>query len=352
MRWLWLGLLVGCAAPVEGTWMEGAGFEWDLFNHRLSHVTWQIDGSDVSLATIGGTSTTGVITELDEGCDASLCSEFPFLDDAIITLDIARTRTRRAALGAVSVDVVATREGVTVPFSVPVQGKVGEVGEVIVSGLVLDTNHPLGEGESSCYQPKNGWHPQRIALEVSDVVVGDGEVSGALTATFEAGASLEAVRECIDTVVDRAMVPMTVDLFAVAGRASEAIEITGDGSWEKGEEQPLPEAADRPWSVANPERVLAGFSKIDFQFHPDSTENQGAYIRQLHWRADPVAGFASGHATNYSPGTQLTGFEYQFTGRVVAVDVGADVERVRIEQTVAAEVDANDLPVLQTFPIP
>ena len=52
-----------------------------------------------------------------------------------------------------------------------------------------------------------------------------------------------------------------------------------------------------------------------------------------------MAGVAEGFATNYSPGTQLSGFDYTFAGVVEAVDLGADVNRGLLEVTYEIVLD-------------
>ena len=110
-------------------------------------------------------------------------------------------------------------------------------------------------------------------------------------------------------------------------------------------EQLEPDLAQRALETSL-EDALVGFGAMDFGFHQTEADGRGAYLRSWSLGASPVEGWASGHATNYSPGTQLSGFDYTFEGRVEVFAVGAPVERGVVSASLPAELDEEGLPVV------
>ena len=90
---------------------------------------------------------------------------------------------------------------------------------------------------------------------------------------------------------------------------------------------------------------------MDFQFHVDDAEDRGAYLRTIEYLADPVGGTAWGHATNYSPGTQLSGFDYAFSGTVVGVGFDGEVERGTASGTIEELVDEEGVALPIVLPL-
>ena len=334
----------GSGPTSTGTWMRGVSYEWEYFNHRVSHLTLVAESSGASLGVIGGTSTTNVYPGLPDGCDPDLCDEFPFPDTAAITLDWARVTTDEAVFGEAHHEIVADAAGVSETVSVSFDGEVPAGAELtaVLQGWSLDTDHPLSGGEA-CYDPALGWHLRTLALEISDVALDGDSAQVELSVAVAAGNSLEAVRACVDEVYDQAQVPVRVHVLVVATTAGVETEDVAHGlSYEykddEGEfiEQPDPELADRPLAL---DQEFVGWSSLRWDFHVDDAEDRGAYIRRLEVGYDTDDGWASGHANNYSPPTQLSGFDYAFEGRLVGVDLSDSVATGQIALALPAELD-------------
>lgn len=343
--------------------MEGWSFDWVRFNHRVSYLEYGLDADAARVSVIGGTSTTAQSPELDAQCDPDTCDEFPFVDDAEITVRWASATTRDAVFGtgtAVLDDVGP--DGVTQSIDVPLPRKVRGQPVAIINGYVLDTNNPLSGGEA-CYRPEYGWHPHVVSVSLEPTLSDDGKsVAVDVTAVFDAGNSLEDSRQCIDEVSDEARVAMSVDVLVIAGKAPvESHQVAYDMAYEFGcapgqfpctnpAEQPDPDPSDRGLPITFDDPLL-GWSSWAFEFHVDDPDDRGAYIRSWVVDASAADGIATGHATNYSPNTQLSGFDYAFTGTVVGVDLGAEVERGVIADEISVELDEQDRPVVYSLPL-
>jgi hypothetical protein len=351
MTVLFLVGLWGCGGPeVEATVVEGFGYEWDLFNHRVSHLGLIVAADSADIAVVGGTSTTGVVPELPGGCDPETCQEFPFTDDAIVHLAWARVVTRRAVFGTAPGTLVASAAGGSTDVTVPLPSKGSGDVVAILNGFTIDTDQPLSGGES-CYDPAFGWHPRRVAIALGEAVLADDglSVTVGIDAFFEAGNSLESERVCVDAVANQAAVAMTVQVLVAVGGDSESYEVAhamtyayGDGPNDPAPQDP-PDLTQRGIDVGL-EGALTGWSALDWRFHVDDPDDRGAYPRSLSFEADPVEGWASGHATNYSPITQLSGFDYAFAGTAVSLSVG-EVTRGAVDATIPVALDAEGIPV-------
>lgn len=356
MRWtLATLLLAGCAQEQSATWLEGFGYEWVLFNHRLSYLEVGVEEAEARMAVIGGTSTTGVRPELDEACDPDACREFPALDSSDAYVRWGRVNTRKATVGTGSATLLAGADGAETSLTIELpQRRRGEV-TPLIQGLSIDTDAALSGTEAACYDPANGWLPRRLAVSIdtADLAEDGRSVTLGISAAFEAGATLEDYRACIDEVLDRAQVAVTVDVVVLVGKGDiERREVVWSDAWDLGEsgfqpdEQPDPETADRSLTFDLEDPVL-GWRTVDFRFHQQIETDRGAYIRSLDLIADSTSGFVSGHATNYSPPTQLSGFDYLFRGVVQAVDVGAEVEHGEVLiEGLSTDVDEQGRPVI------
>ena len=353
-----LVVMAGCAGPeVEATWLEGFGYGWTVFNHRVSYVGVSVGDRVANIGVVGGTSTTGVAADLPEGCDPSTCTEYPFYDEAEATVHWGHVVTRRAVFGTGSTELAVGSAGDTTTVEVPLSSKGKGNAIAILSGLTVDTDEALASGES-CYRPEYGWHPRNIAVSLGDPTLSDDGESASVevTAAFRAGASLEEVRECVDAVVDDAVVKVRVDVLVAVGggEATKADVAHGlvyewDGSGDP-PEQPDPSPAERPYDAGiDPTRAMVGWSALDFDFHLEVDPGRGAYLRTWSFVADPTGGSASGHATNYSPGTQIAGFDYTFAGTVRALDLRADVERGVLDVLLPERIDESGAPRIDSF---
>lgn len=351
-----LGILVGCGGklePQEGVALEGFRYGWQGFNHRLSALEVGLGGDAAHVAVIGGTSTTGIdLPDLAEGCDPETCKEFPFTDTADVEVRWARLASSETALVAATVALEVGADGVVQDASVAAPK--GAEGAVVawVNGVHLSTDHALSGGES-CYNPAYGWHPRRLEIALGDPALADDQLTVPVTARFEAGESLEAERACVDAVNEQAVVDLQVDvLFLVGEGDAGSVEITQTSTYEYDgvglpdeQVEPAPVAADFGFVP-----TAVGWSSLDFVFHEGDPDNRGAYLRTIGFAADPVAGEATGTATNYSPGTQLSGFEYAFAGVLGGVAFPVTAERGTISAAVEAELDDAGAPVIVDLP--
>jgi hypothetical protein len=349
---------VGCRGgePVDARWLEGFDLGWTFFNHRVSQVVARTDDDAAQVAFVGGTSTTGVRPTLPDGCDPSTCEEFPFLDTADIALYYGRIQTDRAAFADGAVTVVAGVDGASTTVSVPLPPGAPRAGFAMLRSLSLGTDVPL-DGEAGCYDPANGWHPRRVRVALGPPTF-EGDVARVtVDVAFEAGNSLEDVRACIDAVRDRAQVRFDLALWVVATR--EAVteqEVVGGMSFPDpagGVPAPqVPTDAAALDGAFGPDSVV-GWRAVDMAFHQEDPLERGAYLRTWTLRVDPVGGTAAGQATNYSPGTQLSGFSYEFAGTVVGATLpGAVAHGFTAATAVPAALAEDGGPVLTALPYP
>lgn len=345
--------MFACAPPPdESAVLEGVRFEWDWFNHRVSSLDVAVRaagdevGRDALFAVVGGTSTTGTRPELAPTCDPETCQEFPFVDEASVHIDAAWVSGGHYASGSAAA-VILTGSEVEQTLEIPLTGALrGEDVVAVVRRVRLDTDVPLADGQGHCYDPANGWHPRRMGVWLTDARRVDDRVVVTIHAAFEAGNSLEPERVCVDEVAALARAQMIVEVsaFAAPDLKDRVVLLEQGLSYDAGDvpfdpaAQPPPIAADRPLDLV-PEGAVVGWSAIDFRFHVEDPESRGAYLRGVELIAGE--GLASGHAWNYSPGTQLSGFDYSFRGEVhVFEPPGAVIERRRLEGHVPVLLDS------------
>jgi hypothetical protein len=345
-------LLLGCASePIEHTFLEGFSYRWAAFNHRVSTLHVDVDEAGAEVAVIGGTSTTGVPPELDASCDASTCQEFPFLDrsDVVVRAATVAANTGSLRVGVADVAIEAGATPVTTDVLVPVVG--GGTPVAVLQAFELDTHHPLDI--ESCYNPAFGWLPTHVAVKLGDPVEGPDGYTVPVTASFEAGNTLEVERGCVDASREHAVVWYRLRVAVALTRGDvDALPVSFAQAWELGEsasnpdEQSEPTAAERPLSSPFPDAIF-GWSGLDYRFHLDDPTRRGAYLRSLAFMADPEAGLLTAHATNYSPPTQLSGFDYDFVGTVAAFTVpGATITARAASANLDTSLDAAGEPAL------
>jgi hypothetical protein len=316
--------------------MEGLGFGWAYFNHRLSVLDLGVDDAGAFGAVVGGTSTTGAVPSLPAGCDPDACEEFPFLDESDAWVDRVVLATRaRAATGTVAWATGAAEVPATVRISLP--GARSPV--ALLTGLRFDTSGPALD----CYDPGFGWHPRRIMLRIDAVAVDGDDVEVDLAASFEPGPSEEAVRACIDAVVGDAVVSVRADVLVVDASAdTQDVVAEAAYAFDGDSLDPDPQPDPDPQAVSFDEHALLGWTRLDWRFHEGGT--RGAYLRTLSASASPDAAVAT--ATNFSPGTQLSDFDFRFEGSVAALDLDGEVARQRWEGRLPAELDPDGHAVL------
>lgn len=355
-------VLLGCGGTAEFGTIEGLGYEWVFFNHRLSYL--QADVSPASetsaregdFAVIGGTSTTAVGPDLPDTCDPDSCGEFPVHDSANVRLDAAFLVAKGVTTGRGAVALEADSDGASGTVTLDLPGAKGTPA-VAIAGLTLDTNHLTADGIEHCYDPAFGWHPTHIAVALGEPVLDGDTLTVEVTASFAAGNSLEDERKCVDEINEQAVVAVHVVVAAIAGKdvtvtgqdlAQGADYAAGDVPFDP-DPQPDPDPATRPLTL-DPTDAVLGWTRLDFTFHSGDPDGRGAYLRSVQLDADVATGLASGHANNYSPGTQLSGFTYGFTGTVQAIAVpGAAITRASHTAELPAALDDAGLPVVTAF---
>ncbi|MEQ1572429.1 MAG: hypothetical protein ABMA64_42810 [Myxococcota bacterium] len=361
MTWVLLSF-VGCGGreldPQSGTVLEGFGFGWEYFNHRLSYLHVRPGSTSTEVAVVGGTSTTNqVLAPLPATCDVA-CEEFPFTDSSDVDVSWANLTSTRTAIVRGTVHLEVSAAGATGTVTAPLPEHAPETATALLSGLVLSTQHELSGGPS-CYQPEYGWHPRRIAVALGEVTIDGDQVSAPVSATFAAGKTFDPDRECIDAVYDQAVVDLDVDVtFLVGDGAVEDLDLVQGAQFEfsGNPANPEPQTDPAPIALEFPITPTAlGFAAIDFAFDPTRTDDRGAYLRTWSFTAAPGEGqepfvAANATATNFSPGTQLEDFGYRFEGVVRAVDFELELTRgTTSEAGIPAALDEAGQPVITSL---
>lgn len=349
-----LSLLFACGGdPATLTTMEGFGFGWQRFNHRLSYAEFDLTEA-ANIGIVGGTSTTGEQVDVGDSCDPDTCQEFPFADTADVRLDWAKVTSSDWQTGSAETELVAGATGASVTLEIPVEGLKGSEAVAVIQGFSVDTDHLVADGLEHCYNPRLGWHPRRLAVSLGDVTLGEDSASVEVFAAFEAGNSLEEERVCVDAIRDQALAMFHVRVAVIAGDnvvgssqdlGFSQVYAAGDVPFDP---DPQPEPGGRPLTLDGASQAF-GFSSFDWAFHTDDVDHRGAYLRTLEARADTAAGVATGHATNYSPATQLSGFDYTFAGKIVGIS--GEIERGSVTGALPAAIDVNLDAVVTALPL-
>jgi hypothetical protein len=359
MRRLFLvPLLAACSPdaplPSEATWMHDLAVSWDGFNHRLSVLHARPVDADLEVAFIGGASTTDVVFDDSGTCiDIETCWELPFLDSSTFTASHQAGVGTDVQLAMGEVTVVAGPDGVEGSAEVLVDEAFDGEAVALIAGLRLDTGD--AEVVGSCYDPRHGWLLRELTVTLGTPEGSGPAVTVPVTARFEGGASLEEERECLDAIYADGTVTLTVDIAVVAGATSvtthtvaQAAEYDCDVCAEGGvvtnpPEQPLPDPVSLSFASD-----LVGWTSLSYTFHEGDT--RGAYLRTLAIDLDVAGQTANGTATNFSPLSQQSGFDYDFEGTLAEVE--ADVElstRDYAIDAMPATLDAEGEAVLTTL---
>ena len=346
--------LLACREKEEILWLEGSRYGWEYFNHRLAHWETRLGPDRVDVAVVGGTSTTGRETVLPEGCSPETCDEFPATDDANILVRWARAETASFHAVRATTTLVAGADGATSSVKVQLPKK-GRSIFAIIEGFAIDGGEPLTGGDA-CYSPENGWMPTALAIGVGQLDLSeDGmEATASVSVVATAGKTFEDVRQCVDEVVEQAQFRVDVDVLFVEGSANASVSELEQSAAYEYEYGTVPEPQEDPEPIDlqhDLSRSFVGWSRIDWRFGVDDADDRGAYLRTLGFEVVVEDGTATGIATNYSPITQLTGFDYTFEGTLQIVDLGTSVTRGTVEETIPAALDANGVPVVTTFPL-
>jgi hypothetical protein len=350
----WLLVLLGCREKTEIVWLEGSRYGWKYFNHRLAHWETRLGPDAVDVAVVGGTSTTERKTVLPEGCVPAECHEFPALDDANVLVRWARAETGSWHAVRTTTTLVAGSDGASTSVSVQLPRK-GRSVFAVIEGFAIDGGEPLTGGDA-CYAPENGWMPTALGIAIGDVTLGDDGIDATanVSVVATAGRTLEDVRQCIDEVVDQAQFAFDVDVLFLEGPANASAMVVEQSAAYEYEYGTVPDPQPEPTPIdlrEDLEQSFVGWSRIDWKFDLLDPDARGAYLRTLGFEVVAADGTATGIASNYSPITQLSGFDYTFEGTLQIVDLGADVTRGTIEETIPAALDADGDAVVTTFPL-
>ncbi len=321
-------VLSACGGQSEATWMRGFGLRWNLLNHRLSQAAVVVEGDGARAAFIGGASTTGCVFVQGEGCveaipeddqclDAGSCGELPLKDHALVAVDrvVAEARGSTAlGSGVATIQVGPSGASGTVLVELPYPAR----GDAVawIRGLALTTDVPKPADSASCYDPRHGWLPSRIQLSVGEPVE-EGRTlwSVPVEALFQAGLTDEALRQCLDAVVDEAAIALRVEVAMAVGAEARTTDVSQSAQWARGDSQVLSDLGDLTADVG----PVSGWRSVDWQFHTVVEPGRGAYLRSLAAWIAPDEGLAYGVATNDSL-TQLSGFDVAFSGEVVTLE--------------------------------
>jgi hypothetical protein len=346
--------LLACREKEEILWLEGSRYGWEHFNHRLAHWETRLGPDGVDVAVVGGTSTTDRETVLPKGCDPTTCQELPASDNADVLVRWARAETASWHAARATTTIVTGADGATGSVKVQLPKKARSVFAVI-EGFSIDGGEPLTGGDA-CYAPENGWLPTTLAIGLGAVDLSDDGMEATVDVGVyaTAGDTFEKARSCIDEVADQAQFRFDVDVLVVEGTANAAVlpvEQLVSYDYKYGtdpdlQEEPPPIELNKDLS-----RSFAGWSSVTWNFTVEDSGLRGAYLRTLGFEVVAKDGTATGFATNYSPITQLTGLDYLFEGTLQIVDLGTDVTRGTVEETVPAALDAEGAPIVTTFPL-
>jgi hypothetical protein len=353
-RLLVLALLAGCSHDAsEAAWIRSFSADWASFNHRLTYLALRPTGDGVRAAFVGGASTTGTIFE-DACHDPDTCNELPTYDQGILDVELVRASATDVVLanGTASIDADADGGEGVAHVVLPRRSHASAWGWI--AGFTIDGTPPLPDGASSCYDPRYGWLPTHLALEIGSLTVADdgGSVDVPVTATFASGVSREAMRACLDAAAPDAHARIDVDVAVLVGEVDSVVHTLGDqASWpDKGQPQSLEDLGDTTVAFDDPGAIV-GWRSLDFGFHEVVDPGRGAYLRTLQVEADPDGDVAFGFATNTSPVTQQSGFDYAFAGTLIELAVDAELTVASFgDDALPADLDAEGHAVLHDLP--
>ncbi|TVQ94395.1 MAG: hypothetical protein EA397_01620 [Deltaproteobacteria bacterium] len=332
--------LIACQAPTEASSLQSYTFGWELFNHRLSELGVRtLNDPAVEVALVGGTSTTAIVFE-DPDCVSDVpCGELPVEDRSDVGVTWNTLESRTVVLANATLEASVSAQGSEQILSISLPRRASGTAVALISGFTLDTSRPLPDHARarSCYDPRHGWNPTEISVSLGEPSLAPTrrEVLVPVHFGFSAGRTLEEMRTCLDDIVEDAVVGMQVQVTALVGEVeSDVHEIHNQASYELGsssfnpDPQPDPDPAEV--QVALSGAPLVGWTSLSWRFHVEDPEARGAYLRTLQATLEPSDGIAFGHATNYSPITQTSGFDYIFHGQVAEVHGEVAVERHQV----------------------
>ncbi len=348
-----LPLTVGCGQADEhcadapevsrpvasASWLQGFGYRWSDFNHRLSLLHLRPVDDVLEVAVVGGASTTGV----QFGCVDDSCRELPWTDQSSVwaAVQTAQSRSLRFAHTTVRAEVGASGDTRTV--NVFMGGAVDGDAVAFISGLRIDTGAVAAAASDQCYDSRHGWLPRSLSVSAVVSAIHDTTVDVDVALLFEAGESGEPIRACMDAVAAQAVVAMELDIAIAAGvqdvqtqGVESAVSYGCDGCPLDPPAQPPPAST----TIAI-EGDLLGWQSLEFLVRGSDAFPRGAYLTSMDVNADVSAGTAVGHVTNLSPGTQQSGLDAQFRGVIVtaSADDRTVYTRRYTEQALPAEID-------------
>lgn len=349
-RWCWMLPLAGCAAPGEPVaWLDGFDFGWVDFNHRLTalHITPEADFARV--AVIGGTSTTGVVFDDDGTCIGPGCGELPLTDEADVEVRWSvGTPVDKVATGVGTIEVLAVPESSSARLIIDLPRRAKGTAVAFLGGLRLDGATDGDTANPSCYDPRHGWLPRRVAVELGEPVLADDgrSVTIEVGASFAAGVTGEDLRVCLDAAAPYAAMRAAIDVVVLVGEGETTTHaVTTGGSFPRDPQGTQPIPLDQTGYVPSWDGAPVGWRKVDWRFHASDPDQRGTYLRTLDLDVSPDEALLYGWATSTSL-TMTSGFEVAFEGEVVEADFGVDVVHRRADgDALPAEIDDEGTPI-------
>ncbi|MCB9681503.1 MAG: hypothetical protein H6733_08540 [Alphaproteobacteria bacterium] len=350
-----VGGLGGCApsGPTEAAWLTSWSFDWALANHRVSFLAMRPTADGVEGGFVGGASTTGRTFDDDGTClDPVSCWELPGFDPALVTARRVALTSTEVVLTTARTHVVVGADGLTSTVSLTLPHAARGEAAAWIGGFAWSSAPPDGPGvTASCYDPRHGWLPSRLAITLGTPTVDGVDVSVPVTVAFTAGVSRETQRVCLDAAAPEATMGLDLDVVvAVSPEAAGTLTVHQGASWPGiGDDQDLADAGTL--TAALPADGVVAWSSLDLRFQQEVDPGRGAYVRSLQTELLPEDGSAYTFVTNRSF-TQLEGFDYAFDGTVVTLPV-ADAAFTVTEHgadDLSADLDADGQPVFHVIP--
>lgn len=316
-------IAAGCnQGATTASWLTGFDWRWENSNHRLSALVVEPLGADIDVAVVGGASTTGVVFN-DNGCvNSNTCWELPVTDATNLSAQWSEVTSSKAVVINARVPLTVVLGGAEETLAVPLPRRFngGAPVSAFISGLSLSTAEVPLDPSMSCYDTHHGWLLRELGAGVvsTEIAPGGKAVDVRVHASFQAGASLEEERRCLDAAVAGAGIGLDLSVVVVVGGDEGSTTDVGHSAivpFDHGAPEGFSEDDWTPWTIAADE--IGGWTEVYWRFHYDDPDYRGAYLRGLTLAADADAGRAIGWATHDAPASVLkSGFSFLFSGRL------------------------------------
>lgn len=332
------------------SWLTGFDWRWENSNHRLSAMVIEPVGPDIDVAVVGGASTTGVVFN-DNGCvNSNTCWELPVADATNLSAQWSEVTSSKAVVINARVPLTVVLGGAEATLAVPLprRFKADTPVSAFIAGLALSTADVSIDPSVSCYDTHHGWLLRELgAGVVSTVLTSDRRaVDVRVHASFQAGASLEDERRCLDTAVAEAGIGLDLSLVVVVGGDEGSVTDVTQAAlvpFDPAAPEAFSDDDWTPWTISADQ--IGGWAEVYWRFHYDDPDFRGAYLRSLTLAAEADAGRAIGWATHDAPAAVLkSGFSFLFSGRLQtwAVDAASASHSASIAEMPSELDEAGD----------